>query len=383
MGIWRKDHPELDDSKLTLEQLLAIILPVASSFIIVTLMTYQRRAKRAGFAPRMLLTIRKFLVQTDALGLFLLMAGFAMFLLSINLAATTSSRWSTPWIPAVLALGVVVIVICIAYETKFAKYPVLPARYFADRTIFCCLLIGLCDQISFEGTHAYLYNWAIITKGYSPLKATYLTYVNGVTQTLVSVLIGLWIAQKNYHFANKLSKRFPFMHVSLRKGDAAAPSYRAVLLVGSCIRLLGYGVMLRLRGVSNSDAEIYVVQLVQGLGTGFIYILIVAAAQMRVPHLEMAQVTSLVLLFSFVGAALGDTYAGAIYTNYFYERLEVRLGDTASQDVVTAVYQSITSEDIPVKGSPERDAVDSAVGSVAPASLAPANSIHSIRTLCG
>lgn len=300
------------------------------------------------------------MTQTDAVGLFLLMAGSALFLVPINLAATTASRWHTPWIPTVLAVGIAIIALCITYETKFARYPVLPARYFADRTILCCLLIGLCDQMSFEGTHAYLYNWATITKGYSPLKATYLTYVNGVTQTLVSVLIGLWMAQKQYHFVNGLSKKFPFLNISLRRGDAP-PSYRAILLLGSCIRLVGYGIMLRLRGTSNSDAELYIVQLVQGLGTGFIYVLIIAAAQMRVPHLEMAQVTSLVLLFSFVGAAIGDSYAGAIYNTYFRERLRARLGTNASEEVVNAVYQSITAARIPAKGTAERIAVDAAV----------------------
>jgi hypothetical protein len=288
------------------------------------------------------------------------MAGFAMFLLPINLAATTSSRWKTPWIPALLAVGIVTIIICILYEIRFARHPILPGRYFTDATIICCFLIGLCDQIGFEGTHAYLYNWSVIAKGYSALKATYLGYVNGVTQTFISILVGLWIAQQRWYFKTTWKKQFPYFNLSLEQGNRA-PSFRAVLLLGSCVRLIGYGVMLRLRGSRNSDAELYVVQLIQGIGTGFITILIVAAAQLRVPHVEMAQVTSLVLLFQFVGVALGDTYAGAIYTNYFRERLRERLGNRVSEAVVTAVFQSITSTEIPAKGTTERNAIDLAV----------------------
>lgn len=80
--------------------------------------------------------------------------------------------------------------------------------------------------------------------------------------------------------------------------------YKWLLVAGSAIKLIGYGVMIRLRGADNSWAEVFVVQGIQGIGSGLLEIIVIVAAQMMVPHAEMPQVTALVLLASFVSRYL-------------------------------------------------------------------------------
>ena len=46
--------------------------------------------------------------------------------------------------------------------------------------------------------------------------------------------------------------------------------YKWILAIGLFVRLSGYGVMLRLRGATNSTAELYIVQLIQGAGSGLV-----------------------------------------------------------------------------------------------------------------
>jgi energy-converting hydrogenase Eha subunit E len=87
------------------------------------------------------------------------------------------------------------------------------------------------------------------------------------------------------------------------------------------------------------------------------------AAQNVVPHAEMPQVTALVLLFAFVGAAVGNAVAGGIYTGTFKEQLREHLGSLATTEVVDSVFESITSG-IPPTGSAERDAVGLAYSDV-------------------
>lgn len=104
-------------------------------------------------------------------------------------------------------------------------------------------------------------------------------------------------------------------------------------------------------------------QSIQGWGSGLVEIIIIVAAQNVVPHAEMPQVTALVLLFAFVGAAIGNAVAGAIYAGTFKQELRHQLGSLASDDVVDSVFESIT-QGIPATGSQEREAVNLAYSDV-------------------
>lgn len=66
-------------------------------------------------------------------------------------------------------------------------------------------------------------------------------------------------------------------------------------------------------------AELYIVQLIQSVGSGLVQTIILVVAQIVVPRAELSQSTALELLFIYMGNALGSTAAGAIYTNSFKE----------------------------------------------------------------
>lgn len=124
-------------------------------------------------------------------------------------------------------------------------------------------------------------------------------------------------------------------------------------------RLLGCGAMIRLRTNSSSIAEIFIVQIVQGLGSDIIETAIVVAAQIVVPHTELAQVTALITVAAYLGSAIGSAVAGGIYTDTLRGHLEVRLGTTNATEI-NQMYNSVTGT-LPSWGSMERMAVDQAV----------------------
>ena len=159
-------------------------------------------------------------------------------------------------------------------------------------------------------------------------------YTNGVTQCLFGILAGA------------------IMYKTRR--------YKISIIVGAVIRLVGYGVMIRLRGSDNSTGELFAVQLIQGIGSGFIQQIVVVAAQIVVPHAELAQVSALVLLMSFLGSAVGSCIAGGIYTNTFRGALRHRLGSGASEETIDSLFNSITGV-LPAWGTAERTAVNMAV----------------------
>ncbi|KAF2766893.1 MFS general substrate transporter [Teratosphaeria nubilosa] len=317
--------------------MFAIIMPFAASFIIGALLYYQRKAKKAGLVLTERMTIYEFCSHLDLGGSILLAAGWAMFLLPFSLAATTPRKWTTGWVIALIVLGVVVLIGLVFYEALAARHPILPARYLKSISIvLACVTAGL-DNFGFQATHTYLYTWAVVVHGMGPKTATYLTYTNGVTQAVVG-LIGGAIMYK-------------------------VKGYKWLLVAGATIKMIGYGVMIRLRGANNTWAEVFTVQAIQGIGSGLLEIIIIVAAQVAVPHAEMPQVTALVLLFSFIGAAIGTSVAGGIYTGTFKEALRHRLGDLATPSLVNSVYDSIT-KGIPATGTAQKADVNLAYSDV-------------------
>lgn len=221
--------------------MLAILMPFCASFIIATLLYYQRRAKKMGLAPRSKTSLYGFCSQIDLGGIILFTGGLVLLLLPMTLSGTTPSKWTTPWVIALIVLGGMLLFALPFYEHYVARFPVVPPHYFKNRTIALCILLISLDSVSFACTHAYLYAWGSIAHGFSARDNTFYTYTNGVVQCLMGIVAGLIVA--------KLGR------------------YKWVAVVGACIRTVGYGVMLRLRGNNNSTAELFLVQVVQGLGS--------------------------------------------------------------------------------------------------------------------
>lgn len=312
----------------------AILMPFASSILIATLLIYERRATSQGIIATAKLTPLKFCSEIDLGGLALFMAGFACLLLPITLAATQPGSWRAPWIIAAIVLGVIFLIALPLYEKHIATHPVAPPSYFKNKTILFSLMLVAIDTIGFQCMHTYMYAWAVISHGYSTTLAAYYLYMNGVMQCLAGIAAG-----------------------AIMKWTGR---YKWLVVAGAAIRLLGYGLMTKLRGQDNSTAELFIQQVIQGMGSGIIHTALFVPAQIVVPHTETAQVLALIHSFTILGGSIGTCIAGAVYTSTFRERLYERLGGMATPELVETLFQSITGT-VPEWNSPRRIAINSAV----------------------
>ncbi|EJD39292.1 MFS general substrate transporter [Auricularia subglabra TFB-10046 SS5] len=316
--------------------MFAILMPFSASFIIIPLFVYQSRArKRRLIEPRNLSPVA-FFHEVDFFGTLLLCGGAAMILIPISLASTLPKTWENPRIDALLAIGGACLLAFPFYEKRYARYPIVPMSFLKNPTIVLACALAMTDGFGFNATHTYLYSFVVVTRGWDPRHATYLVYINGVVQCLIGICAG-WIMYKTRR-------------------------YKYLIFAGCIVRTVGYGVMLRLRGATNATWELYIVQCIQGIGSGIITSAAVVAAQVSVSHRHLASVSAFYLLMFFIGSSVGSAVAGAIYTNTFRKFLRQYLPDS-SDSTIESVFNSITGT-LPPPGSPERIGIDRAYSDV-------------------
>ncbi|PBL02673.1 MFS general substrate transporter [Armillaria gallica] len=324
--------------------MFAILVPASLSPLIITLVWAERKAKRLGLVPEKPKSDKSLLQQTlevisqlDVVGLVLIGTSVALILLPLTLAENASGGWNNPSMIAMLVIGCVLFPAVGPWEFKFAKYPVVPRRFITNFTVVGASLIGFFDYISFYLTYVYLYSFVIVVKPWSLINATYFIQTQSVGLTFFGILCGLAMR---------------FLH-----------RYKLLLVVGLAIRLLGVGLMIHSRGANGSDVEIVWTQIIQSMGGGMSAITIQTAAQASVSHKDVATVTAMVLLLTEIGGAIGNSVAGAIWTNLMPGKL-LKYLPNISQDERDALYSSITTVTTYARGTEIREGAISAYGDV-------------------
>lgn len=317
--------------------MLAIIMPFGLLPLTAVVLGFQRKAKKLGYEQKIKMTVREFFSQIDLGGTFLFSAGLALILLPASLAGTLANGWKTNWLIACLVLGILMLIGLPFYEHFVAKHPIIPLYYFKDRTLAIMLIMYGMDGIGLGVTHSYFYQWLIVARGYDVHVAIWINAVNGTMQFFA----GLILAATMYYFRG----------------------YKYPTIFGIGLRLLGYGLMFRIRQSSSSIAELVIVQAIQGIGDGMLGTTCFVACTVNVPHREVAQMTSLAVCLSMLGSTIGSAVGGGIYTTYFKGLLSEHLGTDGTAELIETVYNSFTTG-LPAMGTPQRIAIAAAYNQI-------------------
>ncbi|KAH7312937.1 hypothetical protein BKA65DRAFT_600485 [Rhexocercosporidium sp. MPI-PUGE-AT-0058] len=159
-------------------------------------------------------------------------------------------------------------------------------------------------------SHNFIYDWALAAHNFTIIQAVNLFYISSVVVFCTGTVFGLIIWKtKQYSGAR--------------------------IMGGAITRIVVYGVMFRVRTTNPSRAVLFIVQLVQGLGSSIV------------------QTGTL-------GSAIGTAISGAIYPHTFREELAKALGDDSTSELIDTLFNSITSTLIPAWGTVERSAINTA-----------------------
>ncbi|KAK5951882.1 hypothetical protein OHC33_007175 [Knufia fluminis] len=113
--------------------------------------------------------------QMDWLGALLAVGGIALFTASFTLAPDAHNGWSTPYVIAMLIVGIILIAAFLYWQSIF-KHPLMPLRVWRDRN-FSLLIASLC--LNFYGFNGNFF-WA--TLGWQR------AYVNSPLEVAVKIL---------------------------------------------------------------------------------------------------------------------------------------------------------------------------------------------------
>ncbi|KAI0759138.1 drug:h+ antiporter [Trametes elegans] len=306
--------------------MFAILIPVSLSPLIITLFWAERKAKRLGLVPAppakpevkpsLVRRVWTVMDQLDVVGLALLGAAVALILLPLTLAENAKGRWHNPSMIAMIVVGCVLLLVFALWDIYVAKRPVIARRFLVNWSVVCAAWIGFFDFLSFYISNTYLYSFILVTKDWPLLHATYFSQTQTVALTVFGIMSGF------------------FLHWFRR--------YKWVLVTGLAIRLLGVGLMIHSRGANASDAEVVWTQLLQGIGGGFASVCSQVGAQASVPHVDVAMVTAVVLLWTEIGGSIGTAVSGAIWTNTMPNKLAAHL-PALNQTERDTLFGSITS----------------------------------------
>jgi MFS family permease len=120
----------------------AILTPAVVVPLILLFLWNQRKAKKLGLIPDQrrepisLQAIKEFVIQFDLLGVILLAAGLALFLLSLNIYSYQSEGWQSLMIISMIVIGGLLIIAFVLYETFWTSINFIPMHMLGDRTVF-------------------------------------------------------------------------------------------------------------------------------------------------------------------------------------------------------------------------------------------------------
>ncbi|WFD31306.1 hypothetical protein MSPP1_002340 [Malassezia sp. CBS 17886] len=349
--------------------MFTILVPVAVLPIIMMLLYHQHKAKRQGLIPPnpyarhgVFFAVKQFLLDVDIIGLLMILGGFLMLLLALNQGAILG--WSTHWVIGLLVVGGVLILAAPLFEYFLSPRPII-RREWLNSDVVLAMMIGFFDFISYYISFGFLSYWANITLDMplTDMKTQYFTQTPIICLTVFGALAGVLVM---------FMKR-----------------YKWLMVFGTIIRIVCYGLMIRYRTASTTTVQAVWPQVLQGLGGGFMGVILQTAAQVTVRHQDVAMVTSVVLLFSELGGSVGSAIWGAIQADQFPKILARNMPNVSPTDIMTIVSSPTTALDgfgttpgtFP-RGTPGGDAIIASYNEVVRKGLIAAIVFSAVPFLC-
>ncbi|KAE9974904.1 hypothetical protein BLS_002854 [Venturia inaequalis] len=277
----------------------AIVLPVLSAPLLLTLFLNQRKARRAGLLPvspyqgkTVFQVVKSLWFDLDFFGLLLLAAAISLILLPLTLAPRASGGWTNGSMIAMLVIGGVCLFVFPFWErsSRLAPKAFFPKELFQNRTVLAGLAIGFFYFMAFYlSVFPYFYSYLLIVQNKSITSAGHITQTFSFTSTLSSLAVSFLIKYTAH--------------------------YKYFITLGACIYLTGMGLMYRYRTYGAPTSTLVACQIAIGIGGGLLNVPAQLGVQASASHQQVAAATAIFLTIVEIGGACGSAISGAIWSS--------------------------------------------------------------------
>ncbi|EON98860.1 putative mfs siderochrome iron transporter protein [Phaeoacremonium minimum UCRPA7] len=319
----------------------AFILPLVCAPLYILLKVNLRKAKAFHVIEKepsgrtLKQNIWFYLIEFDALGVFLFASGLIIFLLPFNIASSAPNGWATGYIIAMIVVGFVLLVGFGVNELWLAPVPFLKFQFLTDRTLVGACLLDLTYMISYYCWNAYFTSFLQVVNYLSVAEAGYVNNTFSVVSGFLLFLVG-WSIRKTGYF-------------------------KWLLWVSVPLYILAQGLMIYFRNPTGYIGYIVMTQIFIAIG-GSVFILCMQLAVLAaVDHQHVAAALAMLNVTGTVGGSVGYTISGAIWTNVFENAL-IKYLPNVSLDDIASIYGDLDVQLSYPKGSDERIGIQKAYG---------------------
>ena len=323
--------------------MFAILVPAVTLPLFGVFMLQFLKAKKLGLIPKrdrrrtLSQSIIYYCREFDAVGLVLISAGVAFFLLPFDLYTIQAKGWSSSLIICFLVFGIVLIIAFAIWERFFAPVSFIPWSLLQNPTIFGACMLSFTLFISYACWASYFSSVLQVVNDLSITDASYVIQTYTVGGVLTSLAAGGVI---------RYSGR-----------------YRPIALyLGVPITILGMGMLIYFRQPDQSVGYIIMCMIFISFAEGVLIIcdeiaIMAAAAEQQYFAISLAVLG----LFANIGSAIGLTISAAIWQGTLPKRLATYL-PAVDQANLLLIYESLPTQLSFSPSTPERLAIQHAYG---------------------
>ena len=322
--------------------MFTILIPAVTLPLFGLFLSNYIKAKKQNLVPKrssqrtVLQSILYYCREFDAVGLLLLSAGVALFLLPFNLYTFQARGWRSALVICMLVFGILLIIAFTVWERFFAPVTFIPYSLLLDRTVLGACFLSFTLFLSYWCWNSYFSSFLQVVNNLSVTDASYVVQAYTVGTIICSLAVGLLI-----HYTGR---------------------YKPIcLFFGIPLSILGLGLMIKFRQPGNDVGYIVMCQIFIAFGAGTIIICDEIAIMAAALHQHIAVVLAVLGMFGNIGAAIGLTIATAIWQDILPKRLAEYLPAEELPNL-PLIYADITTQLLYPMGSPTRMAIQRAYG---------------------
>lgn len=322
--------------------IFSIVTPVVTMPLFCLLVWNYFKAKRLGVLSRRksgrtyFQSVYYYFRQFDVVGLVLLSAGLALFLLPFNIYSLQKDQWRAPIIICFLIIGFVLMAAFVVWEKWFAPVQFIPYELLRDRTVLGSCVLAAVGFVSYYIWDAYFLLFLRVVVNLDTTKASYVMQTYNMGSCFWAFVVGVFIRQTGRYKP-------------------------AVLYFGLPLMALGVGLMCKFRQPNVNVGWIVMCQIFVAFAGGTNVVGQEVAIMSRVEHQHIAVVLAIQNMAASIGGAIGLSVSAAIWQAVFPKRLREHLPDSAMPNYFNISTDMDAQLSYPV-GSPARLAIQHAYG---------------------